>query len=123
MRPCQDIQGSGVISSSFGQFTTRDRGTIGNFVWGHYDDLEGDIAWHAARNPAFPTTCWPGLMPNQPATAILLVHLVGFQRSMARLLATALWLPFQWNSPLPSDISFRSLGQPACSFEHLGFTL
>ncbi|WP_210346497.1 hypothetical protein, partial [Microvirga aerilata] len=25
-------------------------GTVGNFVWGHYDDLEGDIAWHAARN-------------------------------------------------------------------------
>jgi hypothetical protein len=64
-----------------------------------------------------------GAMPNQPATAILLVHLVGFQRSMARLLATALWLPFQSNSPLPSDISFRSLGQPACPFEHLGFTL
>ncbi|WP_157934576.1 hypothetical protein [Microvirga ossetica] len=40
-------------------------------------------------------SCWLGLMPNQPATAILLVHLVGFQRSMARLLATALWPPFQ----------------------------
>ena len=44
------------------------KGTDGNFVWGHYDDLEGDIAWHAARNPAFPTTCsiscWPELTPN-----------------------------------------------------------
>ena len=43
-------------------------GTIGNFVWGHYDDLEGDIAWHSARNPAFPNTCliscWPELAPN-----------------------------------------------------------
>ena len=46
------------------------KGTIGNFVWGHYDDHEGDIAWHAARNPAFPTTCsiscWRALQPNQP---------------------------------------------------------
>jgi hypothetical protein len=32
-------------------------GSVRNFVWGRYDDLEGDIAWHAARNPAFPTTC------------------------------------------------------------------
>ena len=29
-------------------------GTIRNFVWGHYDDLEGDIAWHVARNPGYP---------------------------------------------------------------------
>jgi hypothetical protein len=38
-------------------------------VWGHYDDHEGDIAWHAARNLGYPTicsiSCWPGLMQKE----------------------------------------------------------
>jgi hypothetical protein len=28
------------------------------FCVGHYDDREGDVAWHAARNPGTQIICW-----------------------------------------------------------------